>query len=662
MNTWGDYYLAESLGEALKRKGHEYSIQVMTQWYTDQDRDANVVIHIRGLTAYIPKPNHFNIMWNISHPANVMIEEYNSYDLVLIASLLHHDKISALIEKPSDSFLQFTDANRFFPEYDNLHKSQILFVGNSRKVYRTIVKEAIDNSIPLSVVGENWSGIIDKKYIKSKWFSNNSLRLLYSSCNILLNDHWDDMKEYGFVNNRLFDALACRAIVINDNNPEILKIFPNAIIMDEYNPLVATINKINSSYESYCQNAITLQNEVLKHHTADIRAEQLLNLLESQFHIKKNHKMKGSTKVGISNKIRDMIIRKRGFGKLYKILNKPYKMVKKRMFQFAYYKSKVMPNKVTILKGEHRLICFLVSENGNQTTCGDFFSAKALGDELQKNYNYIPMYLSRNPYQWNDIPKNTDIVVSMLHDTDIGHVNVPKNSIKIAWMRSYVDQWIQSPQIYNYDGVITTSNYWDSIIRSNLPSDLCWGIVPLGLSNDFFLHKGRTTNDESRDIDVCFIGNISNYNRQVVRDLVLLDAFNFHFYGTLNTQFHHPWRKYHRGPIQHSDVYNIYSRSKLVIEDTTGMTYNTINLRTYEAAACGAFIIANDTPGLKELLDGNVDIYHDSDELMEKISFYLGHLETRKLLADRAQNIVRRNHTFRQRAELFHKIVSSKMK
>lgn len=42
--TWGDYYLAKSLGEALERQGHKYVIQVMTEWYNDSDRDADVVI------------------------------------------------------------------------------------------------------------------------------------------------------------------------------------------------------------------------------------------------------------------------------------------------------------------------------------------------------------------------------------------------------------------------------------------------------------------------------------------------------------------------------------------------------------------------------------------------------------------------------------------
>ena len=322
--TWGDYYLAKSFGEALKRKGHEYTIQAMSQWYTNQDYDADIVIHLRGLNEYKTKPNHFNIMWNISHPANVCINEYNNYDLVLIASFSHFDKISSSINKPSRPFLQFTDTNLFFPEYVESHKTDILFVGNSRKIYRPIVKEAIENNLPISVVGKNWGKIIEKKYIKNEWFENEKLRHLYSSCNVLLNDHWNDMKEFGFVNNRLFDAFACRAIVINDTNQEVSKIFPEAIIIDEHKGLVDIVNNINENYADYYKKAEILQGEVLNKHTADIRASQLLEII-SDIGFRNINKGFIVQKPSLQEKVKNLIIKKRGYGKWYSLLLKPYK-------------------------------------------------------------------------------------------------------------------------------------------------------------------------------------------------------------------------------------------------------------------------------------------------------------------------------------------------
>ena len=46
---------------------------------------------------------------------------------------------------------------------------------------------------------------------------------------ILLNDHWDTMRAWGFVSNRLFDALACAAPVVSDFLPEIRDLFGEAV-------------------------------------------------------------------------------------------------------------------------------------------------------------------------------------------------------------------------------------------------------------------------------------------------------------------------------------------------------------------------------------------------------------------------------------------------
>ena len=33
----------------------------------------------------------------------------------------------------------------------------------------------------------------------------------------MLADHWDDMREHGFISNRIYDALACGAVVVSDD-------------------------------------------------------------------------------------------------------------------------------------------------------------------------------------------------------------------------------------------------------------------------------------------------------------------------------------------------------------------------------------------------------------------------------------------------------------
>lgn len=655
--TWGDYYLAKSLGEALERQGHKYVIQVMTEWYNDSDRDADVVIFMRGLTSYKVKPHHFNIMWNISHPNKITDQEYNSFDLVLIASNSYSKLMKSRLETNVESFLQFTDANMFYQDIREDLRTKVLFVGNSRRIFRPLVREAIESNLDITIYGQDWKKIIPEKKVHD-WFPNDRLNQLYSSCDILLNDHWDDMRTNGFINNRFFDAAACGTIIINDDNPEIKEIFQKAIIHNTENASInRLVEKIYSNYNLYKIEASEIQNEVLTYHTADIRANQLLKLI-SRYYSRDMVVSRFLSKRTLINKVKEVVVSKTGYGKLYKTLYYPYRYMLKKYEQLEYFKSKFGISKTNKIDSKRKIICFLVSDNELTTTKGDFFSAKALGDQLSERYGYTILYLKRrNPYEWNNIPQNTICVISMLHDTDIRYINIPKTAKKIAWMRSYVEEWLENPCIHEYDGYLTTSTYWDEKIKQSLPLNKCLGILPLGVSQEIVNSRHLI---KDRDIDVCFIGNILDYNRQIVRDLDLSSGIKFHFYGKLQNKENHPWSKYHKGEIEHSKIHEVYSRSKIVIEDTTSMTYNTINLRTYEAAACGAFIIANDTPGLKELLDNNVEIYQNKEELKEKINYLLKNPQLRHDKAEAARKIVLSKHTFGHRAEQFQNILTSK--
>ena len=115
--------------------------------------------------------------------------------------------------------LQCTDPNRFKPiDTDKKKKyyNQILFVGNSRGIFRKIIKDILPTNYSLSIFGEKWEKLIPEDYIKGQHIENKLLYKYYASADILLNDHWDDMREKGFVSNRIFDGLACQTFMISD--------------------------------------------------------------------------------------------------------------------------------------------------------------------------------------------------------------------------------------------------------------------------------------------------------------------------------------------------------------------------------------------------------------------------------------------------------------
>ncbi|PAF29464.1 glycosyltransferase [Paenibacillus sp. 7516] len=216
VHEWGDYHMAMGLKKEFEKKGHQVLIQLLYEWDNGDDENCDVVIVLRGLNAYTPKNHHINILWNISHPDEVTVDEMNRYDYVCISSKYWSERVSKLVSVPVETMLQCTDTNQFRKPEIQEHYSQILFVGNSRKVFRKILKDLLPTEYDLHVYGTLWDGLIDKKYIKGNHISNSELYKHYGSCEILLNDHWDDMRDKGFISNRIFDALATESFIITD--------------------------------------------------------------------------------------------------------------------------------------------------------------------------------------------------------------------------------------------------------------------------------------------------------------------------------------------------------------------------------------------------------------------------------------------------------------
>lgn len=162
LKKWGDYYLAKSLSDELIRNGHKCHIQILPEWDLGEDSQDDIVIHFRGLSRYKVKPGHFNIMWNISHPDDISIEEFEQYDMVLVSSQMFAEQLKNKIRVPVEVFLQFTDLSVFYPKLNDELRFPLLFVGNSRGVYRKIVKDASEASDELKIIGSGWEDIIQK--------------------------------------------------------------------------------------------------------------------------------------------------------------------------------------------------------------------------------------------------------------------------------------------------------------------------------------------------------------------------------------------------------------------------------------------------------------------------------------------------------------------
>ena len=219
INNWGDFHFAELLKQQLENKGFHVFLHVQTEWYGRSSAECDINLVLRGLRRHIVNQNQINIMWNISHPDGVTNDEYEDYDHVFIASNYWAKKISETSKARVEPLLQCSDTARFHPpteseKHGNQH--QLLFVGNSRGLFRKILKDLLPTKYDLAIYGEHPIAEIPEKTLLGDYLPNEELYKYYGSADILLNDHWDDMKEKGFISNRIYDGLASGAFIISD--------------------------------------------------------------------------------------------------------------------------------------------------------------------------------------------------------------------------------------------------------------------------------------------------------------------------------------------------------------------------------------------------------------------------------------------------------------
>ncbi|MFL6090601.1 MAG: glycosyltransferase [Aeromicrobium sp.] len=235
---WGDVAFAQDLAAGLRHWGQEVVIDRRpAHRRSSSERFDDVTVSLRGLAPAVTIPDATNIVWVISHPDDVELDELAAFDLRYAASPKWADDHGA---RP---LLQATNPDRFRPDGPRMAGLDVVFVGRTRQVNRPIVRDAIAAGADLAVFGNGWDAFIDPRFIRSNHLPNDEVPAAYRGARIVLNDHWSDMAQHGFLSNRLFDATACGARVISDPAPGLTDIFGSTIqtysTVDELKALIA---------------------------------------------------------------------------------------------------------------------------------------------------------------------------------------------------------------------------------------------------------------------------------------------------------------------------------------------------------------------------------------------------------------------------------------
>jgi O-antigen biosynthesis protein len=229
-HAWGDYHYALAMRKQLEAQGHPTRVRLLADWHEPVTARHDATIHLFGLSEYSPRPSQVNIIWNISHPELVSPELLDRYDLAFVASDRFAAQLAEQATAPVHALHQATDPDRMKPEPGG-PEHELLFIGNSRKVRRRIIDDLEGTSHDLAVYGREWTpDLIDQRRVKGEHVPNWQINRYYAAADVVLNDHWDEMREWGFFSNRLYDALAAGAFVVSDHVDGIEEEFDGGVI------------------------------------------------------------------------------------------------------------------------------------------------------------------------------------------------------------------------------------------------------------------------------------------------------------------------------------------------------------------------------------------------------------------------------------------------
>ena len=278
---WGDWHLAHALADSLRRLGCEARLQTADQADSLAGRACDVHVVLRGLRQVRASEGQCHVLWIISHPEAIDDGELDEADLVLVASSRFAEHLRTRTDTRVGVMLQATDHRRFTPcPADPAHHHDVTVVAKTRDVLRPVVADALAAGLRPAIYGGGWRELVDPSLVVADHVDNEALPAVYSSAGVVLNDHWETMKAWGFVSNRLFDVLACGTPAISDDVEGVAELFDGAVLEYRDPPeLRALVDEVLADPATARERAAQGRELVLANHTIDHRARQLLSAL-----------------------------------------------------------------------------------------------------------------------------------------------------------------------------------------------------------------------------------------------------------------------------------------------------------------------------------------------------------------------------------------------
>jgi hypothetical protein len=158
----------------------------------------------------------------------------------------------------------------------------VIFLGNSRGVFRDIVRFAVEAGVRPALYGRGWEPIGLGRLVVADYVDNAALPELYGRARLGLNDHWNDMRYFGYINNRLFDSLFCGLPTLSDWFPELEATFGDGLLYArDPASFAAAFRRIEAGYDGVLARARDLGRTLARDYTFAARARRILDDIET---------------------------------------------------------------------------------------------------------------------------------------------------------------------------------------------------------------------------------------------------------------------------------------------------------------------------------------------------------------------------------------------
>ncbi|MDB3887365.1 glycosyltransferase [bacterium] len=293
----GDFFTAAELAESLKLIGHKTSFIHVRGNPKNSVIDDDIDVLISMIDGYdVSKlsgnKNIIKVGWARNWFDRWAERPYiREFDLVLVSSEKAKKHLWSEYRLDSEVLMIGTNTNTFNDKMakfkDQAFSSDISFTGSfwndPRDVMEMFVPAKFESKHQVKIYGENWKDHEPFSAFDQGFVLYQNIPKVYANTKILIDDANRVTKNWGSINSRVFDALASGVLVITNG------VLGNKNVFNGLLPTYQNEKELTESLKYYLENereriklVKILQNEVLKNHSYENRAAQLIDILRKK--------------------------------------------------------------------------------------------------------------------------------------------------------------------------------------------------------------------------------------------------------------------------------------------------------------------------------------------------------------------------------------------